>query len=206
MNFISKFSRRDFYFSIITGCITGFAAWKVLSYLGRPTEFGYSLAWLMVIVPILWILGVNLGYFLSRWFSFFDQFGKFAAIGFTNAAVYFGILNILISRTDYTAGVGYSVISSISFIVALLVSYILNKYWAFKSDNSQGRGGEFAKFFMVTVIAFVINVGIASFVVNNIHPILGMNVHTWANIGAVAGSAVALIFSFVGFRVAVFKK
>jgi len=201
-----KFTNKDLYFSITTGLITGFSAWKVLSYLGRPTEFGYSLAWLMVVIPILWILGVNLGYFLSRWFSFFDQFGKFAAIGFTNAAVYFGILNILISRTDYTAGAGYSAISSISFIVALMASYVWNKYWAFRSDNTQGRRGEFAKFVAVTVIAFGINVGIASFVVNFIHPVLGMNAHAWANIGAVVGSAVALIFSFVGFRMTVFNK
>ena len=33
-----------------------------------------------------------------------------------------------------------------------------------------------------------------------------MNPESWANIGGVAGSAVALIFSFIGIRLIVFKK
>ncbi len=201
-----KFSKKDFYFSIVTGCITGFSAWKVFSYLGRPTEFGYSLAWLMVVVPVLWILGVNFGYFLGRWFEFFNQFGKFAAIGFTNFAVTAGVLNILLSLTGYASGIGYSLISGASFVVGVLSSYVWNKYWAFDAAQSKGGGGEFGKFFAVTILSFIINVGIASLVVNYIHPIGGLNAQVWANIGAVAGSAVALIVSFIGFKLAVFKR
>lgn len=168
--------------------------------------FGIPWISLVVIVPILWILGVLLGYFLGQWLQFFNQFGKFAAIGFTNAAVDFAILNLEIALTGVSAGVGYSVMKGASFIAALLSSYIWNKYWAFNAGNSGGGGVEFSKFVVVTVISFLINVGAASLVVNYIHPMFGMNAHTWANIGAVAGSAIALIFSFVGFKLAVFKR
>ncbi len=207
MNFLQKFTKRDFYFSVATGCLTGFIAWQIFDFLGIDI-FGtrVSAVWMMLLVPILWVLGVLLGYLLGRWLDFFNQFGKFAAIGFTNFAVTAGVLNILLSLTNYSAGIGYSVISGISFVVGVLSSYVWNKYWAFKSDNNQGGGQEFVKFFAVTIIAFVVNVGIASFVVNYIHPLAGMNAHQWANAGAVAGSAVALIFSFVGFKLAVFKK
>ena len=58
----------------------------------------------------------------------------------------------------------------------------------------------------VNIIAAVVNVGTASFVVNGLDPVFGLNHNQWANIGVVAGSAVALIFSFVGFRLIVFKK
>jgi len=58
----------------------------------------------------------------------------------------------------------------------------------------------------VAIAALFVNVGTASFVVNFVHPVLGIDAKGWANIGAVAGSAMALSFSFIGFRLTVFKK
>ncbi len=207
MNFISKFTKRDLFFSVVTGLITGAIAWQILAYL-RPGFF-QGAVWgtaFIVGVPVLWALGVLLGYLLGEWMDFFNQFGKFAAIGFTNAAVDFGILNILISYTGFTGGNGYAGMKAISFTAALLSSYVWNKYWAFNASSSHGGGGEFGKFVLVTLVSFVINVSTAYFVVNYIHPVLGMNAQQWANIGAAAGSAVALIFSFIGFKLAVFRK
>lgn len=202
-----KFTKQDLIFSVITGFITGFIAWKILVFLGRPEFWGVSMVWLVVAVPVLWILGVNLGYFLGRWVTFFDQFGKFAAIGFTNAAVDFGILDLLIARTGETAGTMYAAFKGTSFIVAMLHSYFWNKYWAFDAGNAAGaKGAEFLKFVSVSVLALLVNVAVASIVVNLVNPVLGLDAKTWANVGAVAGSAVALIFSFAGFKLAVFKK
>ncbi len=205
MNFINKFTKRDLQFSLLTGLITGFITWRIFHFLHVPEFHNIHWSVLVGLIPILWVLGVLLGYFLGQWLKFFNQFGKFTAIGFTNFVVTAGVLNILLSITGYVSGIGYSLISSISFIVGLLSSYIWNKYWAFKSYNNQNGGQEFIKFFTVTVVAFIINVSIASFVVNYIHPFVGINAHTWANIGAIAGSAVALIFSFIGFKTIVFK-
>jgi len=205
------FTKKDFYFSVITGCITGFAAWRIFEYLA-VTEFrGYSFAWFLLIVPVLWILGVNLGYFLGKWLVFFNQFGKFSAIGFTNAAVDFGVLNLLIANTGISSGGWYPVFKGISFMSAIIPSYFWNKYWAFSSSQgvaltSSGGGFQFAKFMSVAIVAIFINTGTASLLVNFVHPLGGLSVQVWANVGAVAGSAVALIFSFVGFKVAVFKK
>ena len=103
------FSKKDSLFSIFTGAGAGLIAWRIFNFLGYARFLEISLAWLILIVPLLWIVGVNLGYFLGRWFSFFNQFGKFVAIGFTNAAVDFGVLNYLISITGITAGGYYSV-------------------------------------------------------------------------------------------------
>ncbi len=212
MSFISKFTKRDFYFSVITGCITGFAAWRIFEFLSRASvpgdidiSRGFSLSWLILIIPLLWIIGVNLGYFLGRWLKFFNQFGKFAAIGFTNAAVDFGVLNFLIANTGITSGGWYSVFKGISFLSAIVPSYFWNKYWAFESTEGSG-GFEFVKFVSIAVVSIFINTGTASLVVNYIHPLAGLSPAVWANVGAVAGSAVALIFSFIGFKMMVFKK
>ena len=200
-----KFTKKDLMFSVITGFITGFIAWRVLIFLNVPEFAGIPLVWLIVAVPILWILGVNLGYFLGKWLDFFNQFGKFSAVGFTNGAVYFGILNILIFFSGVNRGLWYSVFVAISFVVAVSLSYFWNKFWVFSADGKI-NGKEFGKFFSVYLIAGLVNVSIASGVVNFMSPLFSLTLDQWANTGGVAGSAVALTFSFIGLRLKVFRK
>ena len=206
------FTKKDFYFSIFTGAGAGLIAWRIFNFLGFPglvmaTEGAVILSsiWLILIVPILWVVGVNLGYFLGRYVGFFSQFGKFAAIGFTNAAVDFGVLNYLISLSGITGGGYYSIFKTTSFLVALINSYLLNKYWAFEAGRSSGGGIEFVKFASVAVVALLVNVGVASYIVNSVSPMFGFTSEVWANVGAIVGSASALILSFTGFKLLVFK-
>jgi putative flippase GtrA len=138
--------------------------------------------------------------------AFFNQFGKFVAVGFTNAAVDFGVLNLEISLSGISNGWEYSVFKSISFIVAVTHSYIWNKYWVFDAGSSGGGRSELIKFMAINVVAIIINVGIASFVVNYVEPIGGMDDKAWANVGAVIGSASAIFLTFIGSRLIVFKK
>ena len=199
------FSRKDLLFSIFTGIGTGLIAWRIFNFLGFSRLYGISFAWLIFVVPILWILGVNLGLLLGRWLSFFNQFGKFAAIGFTNAAVDFGVLNFLIAATGIAAGAYYSLFKTISFLVALINSYLLNKYWTFGAGRTSIWGAEFFKFAGVAVVGALINVGMASYLVNFVNPVFGFSAEVWANVGAIVGSACALIVSFTGFKLFVFK-
>ena len=200
-----KFTKRDLLFSVATGLITGFSVWRIFDFLEVPRYAGISYVWLLAVVPVVWILGVNLGFFLGRWLEFFNQFGRFATIGFTNAAVDFGVLNLLIFTTGIAAGIWYPVFKVVSFICAVIPSFFWNKYWAFEAGGT-GRGrAEFWKFISVMIMATLINAGAASLVVNFVHPVLGLGTNAWANVSAVIGSAVALIFSFTGFKVAVFK-
>ena len=218
-----SFSKKDFWLSVITGFYTGFIAWRIFVFLGVPEFYRVtpfcsgidcillthpiSWAWLMAVIPVLWILGINLGYFLGRWFKFFTQFGKFSAIGFTNAAVDFGVLNLLIFYSGIAAGVYFSVFKAVSFLAAALHSYFWNKHWAFGSASREPIAwNEFFKFFGITVIAAIINTGSASAVVNIVGPQFELSSEAWANVGAVIGSAIALIASFIGFKKIVFRK
>ena len=212
MSFFHKFSRRDFWFSLATGLITGTIVWQLFDYLSVPEFHAVSWAALVVVVPVLWVLGVLLGYLLGQWLEFFNQFGRYVAIGFTNFAVNAAVLNILIIWTGYVRGVGYSVLVSFAFIIAAVSSYFWNKYWSFWSGGRSGRrpslaatGMEFGKFFTVNIISFLVNVSVASAVVNLVQPLAGLNPHQWANVGIVAGTACALIFNFIGFKMIVFK-
>ena len=225
------FTKKDFIFSIVTGLYTGLIAWRIFVFLGLPVITLWNRScettclpdgpctglycvpdylivmptwWFVIIVPVLWVLGVNLGYFLGRWLAFFNQFGKFAAIGFTNAAVDFGILNLLIAWSGVASGILFAVFKATSFILAVTHSYGWNKYWVFTSQDSED-GNKFFKFLTVNIIAAVVNVGVASLIVNGVDPVLNLDQNAWANIGAVTGSAIALIFSFIGLRLIVFR-
>ncbi|MBI2674417.1 MAG: GtrA family protein [Candidatus Yanofskybacteria bacterium] len=215
-----QFSRKDFYFSVITGLITGLIAWRIFVFLELPEFVSVSYAWLIIFVPILWILGVNLGYFLGRWLAFFGQFGKFSAVGFTNAAVYFGILNVLISWSDINKGLWYSIFVASAFIIATFHSYFWNKFWVFSQPevdpplvgvNASGEenkinAAELGKFFTAYIIAGLVNIGIASGLVNFLDPMFDLSSDQWANAGGIAGSAAALVVSFIGVKMTVFRK
>src|SRR3989338_1074793 len=103
------FNKKDALYSIITGFTAGFLAWRIFAFLNISNFYFLPGAWLTVLIPVLWILGVNLGYFLGRWMPFFNQFGRFVAVGFTNAAVDFGVLNLQIGYTGIESGYQYSI-------------------------------------------------------------------------------------------------
>ncbi|HAU07921.1 MAG: hypothetical protein UW46_C0001G0077 [Candidatus Yanofskybacteria bacterium GW2011_GWF1_44_227] len=201
-----KFTKKDFVFSVITGLIAGFIGWRVLEFLGTPIFLGMNVSWLVLIIPILWIFGVNLGYFLGRWVAFFNQFGKYVAVGFTNFAVDIGVLNLLFALSGHSTGNWFTSFKTVSVIVALLTSYMWNKYWAFNASQSGEGGKEFAKFIAVTALALIVNTATASFVARFIGPQFGLDAKAWGTIASIVGSAVSLVFSFVGYKLAVFKK
>ena len=222
------FTKKDLFSSTFTGFYTGFIVWRVLVFLevyiypfgamGTPytgcngtvcttTIYPHYISWsvLMFIIPILWIIGVNFGYFLGRWVPFFNQFGRFAAIGFTNAAVDFGVLNVLIAWSGVASGILYAVFKTISFVISVTHSYYWNRHWVFESQ-SDDKSKEFFKFISVYIIAAAVNVGVSYGVVSFINPMFGVSPNVWANLGAVVGSAISLAFSFIGVRSVVFKK
>ena len=219
-----RFSKKDLFYSVVTGLYSGAIAWQIFEFLQidifdkllggyvvYPDMVGVnklhiSSAWMMLIIPLVWIIGVNFGYFLGRWMPFFNQFGRFAVIGFTNFIITAGVLNLFIAFSGISIGVWYSIFVAISFIIGVVHSYYWNKVWVFESGTHNGGGTEFTKFISVAVVAGLVNVVVASVLVNFIHPLFGISSEGWANIGNIAGSAAGLVFSFVGFRIVVFKK
>src|SRR3989344_7900316 len=181
---MNRFTKKDLFFSLVTGFYTGLIAWRILVFLEKPDFMDFSFAWLIIFVPVIWILGVNLGYFLGRWIGFFNQFGKYAVIGFTNFFVDTAIVNFLIAGSGIASGIWFSIFKTISFIIAVSHSYFWNRVWVFESQGSN-RKQEFLKFMTVNIIAAVVNVGTASFVVNGLDPVFGLNHNQWANIGVV---------------------
>lgn len=132
------------------------------------------------------------------------QFIKFLLVGVLNTGIDFGVLNLLMFSTGITSGIYYSVFKAISFICSVTNSYIWNKRWTFKKGKSLEKK-EFSKFFIISLMAFGINIGVASVLVNIIGPVGGISPYVWANISALAAAGFTTLINFFGYKYLVFK-
>ncbi|HAO64955.1 TPA: hypothetical protein DCQ44_03175 [Candidatus Taylorbacteria bacterium] len=138
----------------------------------------------------------------------FVQFAQFVLVGAVNTAVDFVVLNIFISAFGIGQnGVLYVYFKAVSFIAAVVNSYLFNKYWVFKGASSRDSRSEGLMFFGVSAIGFLVNVAVASAVfmvfsrtsLGLIHPSLA------SNIGALTGTVVVLLFNYFGYKFFVFR-
>jgi len=165
-----------------------------------------SCSWLLIIIfPPLALFGMFIASLLGKKFLFILQAARFLLVGALNTFIDLGVLNFLMWVFGIAVGVSYSVFKAISFLAATVNSYFWNKYWTFEKKERKPGPKEFIKFLIITTIGFLINVGIASFVVNVIGPQFGMTEVTWGNIGAFAAVFVAWIWNFIGVKFIVFK-
>ena len=175
-------------------------AWLMLA-ISKNLVQSFRLWWLLPIAfPILCAGGMIIALFFEKKLAILYQFAKFFLVGGMNTLVDLGILNLLIFTSEISSGLWYSVFKGFSFLVATTNSYFWNKLWTFKTGK-----GAFSQFLVVSVIGFIINVGVASLLVNSIGPQAGLTIKAWANVGALAGSVMGLIWNFLGYKFIVFK-
>ncbi len=198
-----EITKKDYSIAFWAGVLTGLFAVPILLNVGVREP----LAFLMVIggVPFLWVAGVWFGGFLSRWLPFMAQFGKYAAVGFLNASIDFGILNAISMATGVTAGFVVGGVNIPGFSVAVFNSYLWNRLWTFRQPEGEGLFDDVPKFLLVTGIGLAINSGVVVLLTTYVTPFFGITSVAWLNVAKVIASATSLLWNFLGYKFVVFK-
>jgi putative flippase GtrA len=203
---------KDYRIAAIAGFFTGVFLLPILYNLSFLLPYGIPRFILLIIMPIVWMAGIFLGAVLSRWLRIMAQFSRYVAAGFLSFAIDFGIFNTLILFTGIVSGGWLAGFKGASYVFANINAYLWNKFWVFRRYTPgepltmRSVLGEYGKFLIVSIIGFIINVSITSFIVDIIGPRFGFGSVAWANIAAVAATAIAVIWNFAGYKLFVFRK
>lgn len=196
--------RRDIGFAAIIGFVFGLLLIPIFA------NLAVDLGWFIFLLPIAFAMLAGAALFAAWLFTkFFPplfQFAKFAAVGALNFSVDFGILNILMLVSGIVAGFTFVAFKAISVVLAVVNSYLWNKFWVFQAGGEGKAAAEFTKFLIVSFIGIGVNVGVAHLLVNIIGPLGGASPKIWANIGAGVSVIVTLFWNFFGYKFFVFKK
>ncbi|MCD4760394.1 GtrA family protein [bacterium] len=76
---------------------------------------------------------------------------KYATVGAASAVIDFGVLYIL---TDWV-GVYYLASATISFILAAILNYTLNRIWTFRSNGKRRK--QLPIFFTIAILGLILN-------------------------------------------------
>lgn len=212
-----RITQKDYYFSIAAGLLIGLLLLPIL----KAANPGIYSKFAIVIVPFFLLatpLGLRIAFYIGQKIAIIYQIAKFGLIGVLNTLVDLGVLALItfIFRSYYniestTIIIGaitfYSIYKATSFVVANINSYFWNKYWTFDQGKKTQTRAEFVQFFAVSVVGFLINVFIASFVFKMVLASLtGLSDDQLGLIGAAAGSIAGLAWNFIGYKLWVFKK
>lgn len=203
------FKKSDFLAALIVGEAVAWLVLAIIKNIKLPLPYLWSLP---IVFPILAVVGLYICYLISKIAPVFFQIGKYILVGFLNTFLDWGILNLLIFLSGVATGIFYSVFKTISFLFSMANSYFWNKFWTFKKKPIQGTAPsqkktpvEFLQFFVISLVGVLLNVSIASLVVNLIGVQFGLTEAIWANVGAFFGTLVSMIWNFVGYKFIVFK-
>lgn len=208
-----QLKKKDIIIALAIGEVAGCLIAIILKNIGQLVpEADIVPIWIwLVFFPLFCLAWLLFTFILSKVKTIFYQLGKFVLVGGLNFLLDLGILNLLIFLTSIASGWLFSLFKGASFIIAVVNSYLLNKFWTFKKQavpeqSVQQTGKEFMTFVAVSLIGMGLNNLVASALVNWVGPQWGVAESLWANIGAIAAGFISMFWNFVGYKFFVFKK
>ncbi|MBF0565180.1 MAG: GtrA family protein [Nitrospirae bacterium] len=133
------------------------------------------------------------------------QFARFALVGVLNTGIDFLVLNVETLLSGLTTGPHYAAQKAFSYFCGVVFSYYANKRWTFRDSSREGQAWKFAQFIVVSLVGMAVNVAAASFTVSIAGRYLTLPPQVMVNAGALAGTAAALLWNFIGYKLWVFR-
>lgn len=124
------------------------------------------------------------------------EVAKFGVVGAAGFVVQLGVQNAL-----YPALVGALTALVIAYGFATVVTFVGNRWWAFRHRKGSGLGPELAQFAMLNVVGIFIQVGIVDLVVHG----MGHSDRLSYNIATIFGIGIGTMFRLFTYRKFVFR-
>jgi len=212
-----KFRIKDLIASLVIGEI---AAWLLipLAKQGLSAQIYQEIyplfKFVPVVLPIICAVCLFIAYLIAKKIAVIYQVAKFVLVGGLNTLVDWGILALasfvffkfwgITADTPLIAFINYyTLYKGTSFILATGNSYAWNKLWTFKRQTDEETAKEFVQFLIISIIGFLINVGIASGVFKLISlPFLLSK--QWELLAAAVATVFSMIWNFLGYKFIVF--
>ncbi len=200
---ISNGVKNNYIAAFVVGIISALVWFPVLNRVGVPfiLVISFSAALPFLIVSVVFIADT-----FPKWKSFLGKLMRFGAIGFLNTGIDLAIFNFLMHVTGIETGIAILIFKSISFSIAVVNSFIWNRYWVFGGaiTSQSEEGMKFTKFITVTISGILLNVGMTTLIISFIHPMFGLSQVRWNNIAALIATVFNLAWNFVGYYFVVF--
>lgn len=204
-----NFRKTDVLWAFVIGCVNALIIFLIAKNLAVEipvVEVALRFKNIFIIsLPLLFVVVLIISYYIIRIIPVFYQFAKFIIVGSLNFLIDMGILNFLIFYTGISEGLTQSAFKGFSFIVAVLNSYLWNKFWTFRYSKTHNVGKEFFQFLLVSMIGFFLNLGVDYVFVNMIHPSGAFPAKSWAQFSAMIAAIIALFWNFIGYKFIVFE-
>lgn len=198
-------TRKDLLIAAVAGFLLGLLLLSIAFNL--RLYFLYRTPLLVFGVPIIIVVGIGISKIIGRYIPFFNQLGKFVAVGVLNTALDFSILNFISRVTGITAGVVVGWVNIPGFMVSVVNGYLWSRLWVFpRQDQERNLFIDFPKFIAVTGIGLLLNSGIIILVTTYLPAPENIRSEVWLNIAKVIATAFTLVWNFMGYKFFVFKK
>ena len=192
----------------IASPLSGFLIAVLLLAVAANIGISFPYLWTIVFIfPALTYSMIYIASIIGKRVPIIFQLTKFLLVGGLNTLVDLGILNLLILTSGFTMGFWFPIFKGTSFIGAVFNSYYWNKIWTFKAKSLlETDAQQLLKFLAISGIGFVLNITIASIIVNIVGPQFGVSEKLWANAGALTATLFVFTWNFMGYKLLVFKK
>jgi len=187
---------------LAAAALTAFFLPPTLQEKGINLLSAYPTYYIYIAYPTIALIGMIVMYYIGRKVAILWQLAKFGLVGVLNTAIDFGILNYLSSYMGITEGIQLIPIKTLSFIVALVNSYLWNKNWVFEGKKK----ASLITFVVISTIGISINVGTVYILTTLVSAPGNFTAQVWLNVANVAATFLSLTWNFLGYRLVVFKK
>ncbi|OGZ65648.1 MAG: hypothetical protein A3D34_00915 [Candidatus Staskawiczbacteria bacterium RIFCSPHIGHO2_02_FULL_33_16] len=194
----------DIIFTIFFGILLGFLISDFL-HAGRIYIGPYYSFLLWISLALFSLLCLWVSHIIGKKLLFVLQAAKHLLVGGFATIVDLKFFELLLWIFSAFVIINPVILKGISFLVATLIKYFGNKYWAFQKNGTEKIHKEVGSFFVVTLVGVIIDVGCFYYFVKIMGPQFSINMEVWLKLSVIFAAIIAALWNFLGYKFLVFK-